>query len=82
MKKLNDLLGYKNRKIYQDDKYFSFCLDSVLLANFIDIKKKDTNLLVNIMNLGIILSSIFGVLIISKLSLYTVSIILILFTLS
>ena len=42
------------------------------------VKKKDTNLLVNIMNLGIILSSIFGVLIISKLSLYTVSIILIL----
>lgn len=45
MKKLNDLLGYKNRKIYQDDKCFSFCLDSVLLANFIDIKKKDTNIL-------------------------------------
>ncbi|MBQ2639614.1 MAG: tRNA1(Val) (adenine(37)-N6)-methyltransferase [Bacilli bacterium] len=45
MKKLNDLLGYKHRKIYQDDKCFSFCLDSVLLANFIDIKKKDTNIL-------------------------------------
>ena len=44
------------------------------------LKKKDTNLLVNIMNLGIILSSIVGVLIISKLSLLTVSIILIILT--
>lgn len=47
MKKLNDLLGYKNRKIYQDDKCFSFCLDSVLLANFIDVKKKS-----NILDIG------------------------------
>lgn len=41
------------------------------------MKKKDTRNLVNIMNLGIILSSIVGVLIISKLSLLLVSIILI-----
>lgn len=47
MKTLNDLIGYKNRKIYQDDKSFSFCLDSVLLANFIDVKKNS-----NILDIG------------------------------
>ena len=47
MKKLNDLIGYKNRKIYQDDKCFSFCLDSVLLANFINVKKN-----INILDIG------------------------------
>ena len=35
---LNDVLGYKNRKIYQDDNYFKFSLDGVLLANFVSIK--------------------------------------------
>lgn len=44
------------------------------------LKKKDAKMLVNIMNLGLILSSIFGVLIISKLSLLSVSIILIILT--
>ena len=47
MKKLTDLIGYKNRKIYQDDKCFSFCLDSVLLASFIDVKKN-----INILDIG------------------------------
>ena len=41
------------------------------------LKKRDARLLVNIMNIGMILSSIFGVLIISKLPLIIVSIILI-----
>lgn len=35
---LNDVLGYKNRKIYQNDNYFKFSLDGVLLANFVNIK--------------------------------------------
>ena len=35
---LNDILGYKNRKIYQDNNYFKFSLDGVLLANFVYIK--------------------------------------------
>ena len=35
MEVLNDILGYKNRKIYQDDNYFSFSIDSILLCNFI-----------------------------------------------
>lgn len=38
MKVLNDVLGYENRKIYQDNKYFKFSLDGVLLSNFVSIK--------------------------------------------
>lgn len=40
MEVLNDLLGYKNLKIYQNTQMFSFSLDSVLLANFVSINKK------------------------------------------
>ena len=39
MKVLNDLLGYKNMKIYQDSDWFSFSLDSVLLPNFVTLNK-------------------------------------------
>ncbi len=39
MKVINDLLNYKNMKIVQDDEYFNFSLDSVLLPNFIKINK-------------------------------------------
>ena len=35
---LNDVLGYKERKIYQDDRFFKFSLDGVLLSNFVNIK--------------------------------------------
>ena len=34
-KKLNDLYDYVPLKIYQDDKYFKFSLDSVLLAEYV-----------------------------------------------
>ena len=34
-KSLNDLYDYVPLKIYQDDKYFKFSLDSVLLAEFV-----------------------------------------------
>lgn len=34
MIQLNDLVGYPNRKIYQNNEYFNFTLDSVLLAEF------------------------------------------------
>lgn len=37
MEKLNDLLDYPNRKIYQNTEWFSFSLDSVLLANFVSL---------------------------------------------
>lgn len=45
MEVLNDLLGYKNIKIYQNTQMFSFSLDSVLLANFVNINKKASNIL-------------------------------------
>lgn len=38
MEVLNDLLNYNNLKIIQNSKWFSFSLDSVLLANFVKIK--------------------------------------------
>ncbi|MBQ3510851.1 MAG: tRNA1(Val) (adenine(37)-N6)-methyltransferase [Bacilli bacterium] len=41
MEVLNDILGYKNRKIYQDTDYFSFSLDSIMLANFATIRLRD-----------------------------------------
>ena len=39
MIRLDDILGYDNLKIYQDSNFFSFSLDSVMLANFVNIKK-------------------------------------------
>jgi len=39
MLKVNDLVGYKNRKIFQDDNYFCFSVDAVFLANFTTLKK-------------------------------------------
>ena len=40
MKILNDLYDY-NLKIYQDENYFKFSLDSILLAEYIKLKKND-----------------------------------------
>ena len=39
MKVLNDLVGYKDLKIYQNLDWFSFSLDSVLLPNFVTLNK-------------------------------------------
>ena len=39
MEALNDLVGYKDLKIYQNSDWFSFSLDSVLLPNFVSINK-------------------------------------------
>lgn len=41
MKVKNRLLNFSNNVIYQDDDYFAFSLDSVLLANFVTIKLSD-----------------------------------------
>lgn len=38
MLQLNDVLCSNKLKIYQDDDYFKFSLDGVLLANFVDLK--------------------------------------------
>lgn len=44
MEVLNDLVG-KNLKIYQNDDYFKFSLESVLLPSFVDIKLSDKKIL-------------------------------------
>ena len=45
MKVVNDLLGYKNMKIVQNKDYFSFSLDSVLIANYLTISKNSNEIL-------------------------------------
>ena len=45
MKVINDLLDYKGMKIVQDDTYFNFSLDSVLLPNFVTIKSNTNKIL-------------------------------------
>lgn len=45
MQSLNDILGYRDRKIFQDDQCFSFSLDSVMLANFVGIRMRDQKIL-------------------------------------
>ena len=44
MKLLNDILGYKGLKLYQDPDCFCFSLDSVVLANYCKIRKRDANI--------------------------------------
>ena len=48
MEVLNDLVGYKNLKIYQNTEWFAFSLDSVLLPNFVTLNKN----IERIMDLG------------------------------
>lgn len=45
MKVINDLLDYNGLKIVQDDTYFNFSLDSVLLPNFVRINKNTKTIL-------------------------------------
>lgn len=45
MEVINYLLGYENLKIVQNTEMFNFSLDSVLLANFVTINKKISNVL-------------------------------------
>ena len=44
MERLDDILGYKNLKIYQNSNFFSFSLDSIILANYCDIRLRDKNI--------------------------------------
>ena len=41
MEVLNDVLGYKNLKIFQNTDFFSFSLDSIVLANYSTIRPRD-----------------------------------------
>lgn len=45
MESLNDLLGYRNLKIYQNSDWFQFSLDSVLLPNFVTIRSKASEII-------------------------------------
>ena len=44
-KTLNWLFDYPNLKLYQYEEAFKFSLDSILLAEFAQIKKNDENIL-------------------------------------
>ncbi len=45
MEKINDLVGYSNLKIIQNDNWFKFSLESVLLPNFVKINLRFKNIL-------------------------------------
>ena len=45
MESLDDIVGFKNRKIYQNRDFFCYSLDSLLLSYYVDIKKNDKNVL-------------------------------------
>ena len=45
METLNDLVGIKGLKIYQNDDWFKFSLESVLLPNFVTVNKRCKRLL-------------------------------------
>ena len=44
-KVINDLVGYNNLKIVQDNNYFSFSLESILLPRFCNLKKSGMKIL-------------------------------------
>lgn len=45
MERLNDILGYNNLKIFQNTDFFSFSLDSIVLANYCNIRLKDKKII-------------------------------------
>lgn len=45
MKRINDILGYSNMKIVQNSLYFSFSLDSIILANYSNIRLRDKKII-------------------------------------
>ena len=42
---IHELLGYENIKIIQNDDMFSFSIDSMLLADFVNINKRCKNII-------------------------------------
>jgi len=45
MERIDDVLGYPNLKIYQNSLFFSFSLDSIVLANYATIRIRDKKIL-------------------------------------
>lgn len=45
MERIDDVLGYPNLKIYQNSHFFSFSLDSIILANYSTIRLRDNKIL-------------------------------------
>ena len=45
MRRLDDVLGYKGLKIYQDSDFFSFSLDSIFLANYSTLRLRDKKII-------------------------------------
>ena len=45
MERINDLVGYKNLKIFQNNDWFKFSLESVLLPCFVIISKNTNKIL-------------------------------------
>ena len=44
MIRINNILGYQDLKIYQDDQFFCFSLDSIILANYSSLRLRDKNI--------------------------------------
>lgn len=45
MERINDILGYSGLKIYQNSDYFNFSLDSIILANYSNIRLRDKRII-------------------------------------
>lgn len=45
MKVINDLFNYENLKIVQNDEYFKFSIDSILLAEYVKVNKDDNKII-------------------------------------
>ena len=45
MKVINDLFDYENLKIVQNEDYFKFSIDSILLAEYVKITKNDNKII-------------------------------------
>ncbi len=44
MERIDDILGYSDLKIYQNSLFFSFSLDSIILANYSTIRLRDKHI--------------------------------------
>ena len=45
MKVINDLFDYESLKIVQNEDYFKFSIDSILLAEYVKITKNDNKII-------------------------------------